>query len=75
MVHASSLEEIRSKFGTHTPRRQFLFGRLQAVIHRLRLAGDAKRIYLFGSFVTGKDSPNDVETCSLSWVWISRRVA
>jgi predicted nucleotidyltransferase len=57
----ASVEEIRSRFGVSTPRRQFLFQRLQTIIQRLRATQEVKQIYLFGSFLTGKDSPNDID--------------
>lgn len=51
----------RKRFGTATPRRQFLFGRLQDLVNDLVSTGSVKRIYLFGSFVSGKSSPNDID--------------
>lgn len=57
----SSIDEIRVRFGVSTPRRQFLFQQLQAVIQRLRGTQEVKQIFLFGSFVTGKESPNDID--------------
>jgi hypothetical protein len=61
MQLAASIDQIRARFGCGTPRRVFLFQQLQAVIHRLRITGNVKQIYLFGSFVTGKDYPNDID--------------
>jgi predicted nucleotidyltransferase len=61
MIQTASLEEIRQRFGTATARRQFLFGRLQALINHLLATGSLKHVYLFGSFVSGKASPNDVD--------------
>lgn len=57
----SSIEEIRARFGVSTPRRQFLFQQLQTIIHRFRANQEVKQVFLFGSFVTGKDSPNDID--------------
>lgn len=61
MNSIASVEEIRTLFGLRTPRRQFLFQQLQTVIHRLRATKEVKQIYLFGSFVSGKESPNDID--------------
>ena len=61
MFQIASLEEIGKRFGTTTPRRQFLFGRLQAVVNHLLSTGSVRNIYLFGSFVSGKASPNDID--------------
>ena len=61
MPHIASLEEIEKRFGTSTTRRQFLFRQLQAVINRFLATGSVSRVYLFGSFVSGKASPNDID--------------
>jgi predicted nucleotidyltransferase len=57
----ASVQEIATRFGTSTPRRQFLFRQLQNLINRLRAVGGVKQVFLFGSFVTGKASPNDID--------------
>jgi predicted nucleotidyltransferase len=62
-VSTASIQEIETRFGTSTPRRQFLFQQLQSLINRLRAIGGVKQIFLFGSFVTGKPSPNDIDLC------------
>jgi predicted nucleotidyltransferase len=61
MVEIIALDDIGVRFGTITPRRQFLFRRLKLVIDQLLATQSAKKIYLFGSFVSGKASPNDVD--------------
>jgi hypothetical protein len=61
MPWVASVEEIRARFGCGTPRREFLFQQFQAVLHRLRATGHVNQIYLFGSFVTGKEYPNDID--------------
>jgi predicted nucleotidyltransferase len=61
MVEIVTLDNIRVRFGTSTPRRQFLFRQLAIVVNHLLSTGSVNRIYLFGSFVSGKASPNDVD--------------
>ena len=61
MAEIASLDDLRIRFGTSTPRRQFLFRQLEIVIDQLLITGSVKQIYLFGSFVSGKASPNDVD--------------
>lgn len=61
MVHVASLKEIEQRFGTTTPRRQFLFARLKLLFDGLVATGAVKHLYLFGSFVSGKPSPNDID--------------
>ena len=61
MAEIASLDGIRIRFGTSTPRRQFLFRQLEIIIDQLLVTRNVGQIYLFGSFVSGKASPNDVD--------------
>ena len=61
MTQIVSLDEIRIRFGIGTPRRQFLFRQLTLVSAQLASTGSLKQLYLFGSFVTGKAVPNDID--------------
>jgi len=61
MAEIASLDGIRIRFGTSTPRRQFLFRQLEIIIDQLLVTRNVRQIYLFGSFVSGKASPNDVD--------------
>ena|SRR5262245_9975895 len=61
MAEIASLDDLRLRFGTSTPRRQFLFRQLDIIIDQLRATRKLKRVFLFGSFVSGKASPNDVD--------------
>jgi hypothetical protein len=56
-----TFEEIRQRYGESTPRRQFLWRRLQTVVRLLSDTGYLRRLYLFGSFTTAKPSPNDLD--------------
>lgn len=56
-----TLEQIRQQYGESTPRRQFLFRRLQTVVRLLADTGYLRRLYLFGSFTTAKPTPNDLD--------------
>ena len=56
-----SITEVKTRFGTSTPRRQFLFERFQVVFNLLHETGKVKHVYLFGSFPTAIPSPNDVD--------------
>jgi hypothetical protein len=60
-VHLASLDEIVRRFGTATPQRQNVTARLLR-IHQLLLAtGKLERLILYGSYVTVKAEPNDVD--------------
>ena len=56
-----TLEEIRQQYGESTPRRQFLFRRLQTVTRLLSETGSLRHLYLFGSFTTAKPNPGDLD--------------
>src|SRR4029434_145960 len=56
-----TLEEIRQQYGESTPRRQFLFRRLQTVTRLLSETGSLRHLYLFGSFTTAKPTPGDLD--------------
>jgi hypothetical protein len=56
-----TLEEIRQQYGESTPRRQFLFRRLQTVTRLLSETGYLRHLYLFGSFTTAKPNPGDLD--------------
>jgi hypothetical protein len=56
-----TLEEVPQRYGESTPRRQFLFSRLQTVARLLSETGHLRRLYLFGSYTAAKQAPNDLD--------------
>jgi hypothetical protein len=60
-IHDASLSEVASAFAT-TPYRQWLFDGFIRAAGAFRLAG-CKRLYLDGSFTTGKAHPEDYDGC------------
>lgn len=55
------MEEVIERFGSATPQRQLVTTRLLR-IHKLALAtGKLLRFVIFGSYVTAKSAPNDVD--------------
>lgn len=60
-VHSASLEEVSGAFATNVWRRQ-LFDGLVLASGKLRYAGCPK-VYLDGSYVTGKPKPGDFDAC------------
>jgi hypothetical protein len=60
-VHWADWTEIQSRFAQSPHRFQLLQGFWRA-IKELKVAG-CKVVYLDGSFVTAKDSPNDYDAC------------
>ena len=60
-VHAASMQEVVERFGLTTARRVAVGQRLTR-IHELAVAtGHVARFVVFGSFVTSKAEPNDVD--------------
>jgi hypothetical protein len=60
-VHTATWDEILERYGYASHRRALLAG-LKAALDALRIAG-CRRLYLDGSFVTGKEVPNDFDAC------------
>ena len=60
-IHAAGLADVIKHFGTATARREVIARRLQR-IHALAFAtGHLARFVIFGSFITVKSEPNDVD--------------
>ena len=47
--------------GMATPRRRWLGQKLSRIFELLRATGEVERILLWGSFVTAKESPEDID--------------
>ncbi len=60
-IHTATLQEVEMRFATN-PKRTELFAGLMLGITQLRSAG-CKQIFLDGSFVSGKQQPNDYDLC------------
>jgi hypothetical protein len=60
-VHVATLREALDRFGSQSPRRRLVALRLQR-IHELAVStGHLARFVIFGSFVTDKPEPHDVD--------------
>jgi hypothetical protein len=60
-VHPASLSEVRALFGVGSARRKTLILRLERIYRAARSTGHLMRFVVFGSFVTGKPEPQDVD--------------
>lgn len=60
-IHAATLGEVIERFGQGTPRRAMLGRRLQHIYQLVQQTGSVARFVLFGSFITDKPEPNDVD--------------
>jgi hypothetical protein len=60
-VHHASLQEVLNQFGQATIQRKLVGMRLTRVYELAAATGYMKRFIVFGSFVTAKPEPNDVD--------------
>lgn len=60
-VHQASLAETAARFGIGSDCRKRLARRLERIHHVASLTGCLARFVVFGSFVTDKHEPNDVD--------------
>jgi|RhiMethySRZTD1v2_1073278.scaffolds.fasta_scaffold294435_3 hypothetical protein len=60
-VHQATAEEVFTRFATSPARRQWLGERLRDVIATAKATGKLHRLILWGSFVTAKPAPNDLD--------------
>ena len=59
-IHAAKLEVVLAHFAA-TPRRAVIARRLERIHALARSTGHLARFIVFGSFITAKDEPNDVD--------------
>jgi len=60
-VHPAMLAEVLSRFGDAAPQRQLVTARLIHIYDLVRATGKLLRFVIFGSYVTDKPAPNDVD--------------
>jgi hypothetical protein len=60
-VHRATLAEVLARFGQGSVRRCAVSDRLNRPHHLVTSTGQLARFVVFGSFVTAKDEPNDVD--------------
>jgi hypothetical protein len=60
-IHKASLQEVLERFGIGHPRRAAAASRLERIYHLAAGTGHLRRCIVFGSFVTEKPDPNDMD--------------
>lgn len=60
-VHRATLDEVLARFGHGTPQREIVTGWLQWVLKLAQGTGKLERFIIFGSYITAKPEPNDVD--------------
>ena len=64
-VHRSTLKEVVARFGVGTRQRVSVAERLERVYRLAKDTGNLARFIIFGSFVTDKPEPNDLDVFML----------
>ena len=60
-LYQATLEQVIDHFGISTPQRRIMAHRLSRIYQLARSTGHLTRFVIFGSFVTSKPEPNDVD--------------
>jgi hypothetical protein len=60
-IHAASLREVQVHFGHGSPTRQLQIGLTEQIVETGRHYASIKRVLLWGSFVTDKPEPADLD--------------
>jgi len=60
-VHPATLAEVIARFGQGTPQRELITARLVHIYELARATGKLLRFVIFGSYVTEKSAPNDID--------------
>ena len=60
-IHRATLAEVVERFGQHTLQRQLVTKRLLRIYGLAQATGKLLRLVIFGSYITGKLNPNDVD--------------
>ena len=60
-VHLATWLEFESRFGRSSPRRLWLSGRFRTILELPTTGGRLRRVFLWGSFVTAKPAPRDLD--------------
>lgn len=60
-IHRATEEETFARFSTTSARRQWLGEQLRSLLALAKATGQLSRVFLWGSFVTSKEIPNDVD--------------
>jgi hypothetical protein len=60
-IHKASFAEVLEYFGKGAPQRQLVTERLKCIYSLAQATGKLERFVIFGSYITAKPEPNDVD--------------
>ena len=64
-IHRATISEVTEQFGVSTLQRQIVARRLERIYNLAQSTGQLSRFVVFGSFITAKADPNDVDVFML----------
>ena len=60
-IHVATEDEVFARFATPSARRQWLGEQLRSLLALAKATGQLARVFMWGSFVTSKEIPNDLD--------------
>ena len=60
-VHQATIDEVIAQFGSGTLQREVATARLQRIYQIAKDTGNLQQLIIFGSYITAKPEPNDVD--------------
>ena len=60
-LYKATLQEVREVFGTGSAKRKLLIGNLENIIELAKSTGKLERVIIWGSFISNKDFPQDID--------------
>ena len=60
-IHQATINEVIAQFGSGTLQREIVTARLQRIYQIAKRTGNLQRLIIFGSYITAKSEPNDVD--------------
>ena len=60
-IHQATIDEVIAQFGSGTLQREIVTARLQRTYQIAKDTGNLQQLIIFGSYITAKPEPNDVD--------------
>jgi hypothetical protein len=60
-IHTATESDFFDRFGASSARRRWLGDRFRELLALAKATGNLERVFVWGSFVTSKESPNDID--------------
>lgn len=60
-IHQATINEVIAQFGSGTLKREIMSTRLQRIYQIVKETGNLQQLIIFGSYITVKPEPNDVD--------------